>query len=255
MVDTASGEGQALAPDGEQRPEEAPNEETLNEGPLTEDPSPELLFEAKASRACELLQANPLNRNALYRILGACASKRMLLHDLEAYVLEQPEFKGATQPPYFLIDWLVDYDALDVTEIDHEGNDIAPEQKEGLSEDEVDDLIDDFAFSTNEVGKAVIEEFSPKDRLIELLGIVPDRYDTYIEVLEFLTEKRPLSAVDKLLRGRDVLMSGRKSDDNPMQPSVFVDKLANVGGIIYDGGWQITAEGKELLEAIKDKRG
>ncbi|MDR3307630.1 MAG: hypothetical protein LBS58_01870 [Coriobacteriales bacterium] len=255
MVEQASGTGQALVAEDEQQLWEPVSEEVSHEDFAVQNLPEELSFEAKAFRACELLQANPLNRTVLYRILVACASKRILLHDLEGYILEQPEFKGATQPPYFLIDWLVDYSALDVAEIDHEGNDIAPEQKEGLSEDEVDDLIDDFAFSTSEVGKAVIEEFSPRNRLIDLLGIVPERYDTYVEVLELLTEKRPLSVIDGLLRGRDVLMSGRKPGENPMQPSVFVDKLADAGGIIYDGGWQITPEGKELLEAIKDRRG
>jgi hypothetical protein len=213
-----------------------------------------LSFVQKADKACALLLHNPINRPILYRVLRICESERVHLHTLEERIQQQPEFAGVVQPPYFLIQWLVDVEALDVFDLDEEGNDVAPEQLEGLTADEIDDLVVDYAFITSAIGMEVIDEFSPKSRLIETLNIIPERYGTYVELLEFLTEKRSLAEIDKLLRGRDVLMSGRKPGENPMHPSVFVDKLADTGGIIYSGGWQVTSEGKELLEAIKDKR-
>lgn len=214
----------------------------------------ELSYEQRVEKACTLLLQNPTNRPILYRILKICRPQRMRLHQLEEQIQQQPEFSIVVHPPYFLIQWLVDVGALDTFDLDEDGNDVSPEQLEGLTVDEADDLIADTAFQTSAVGLDVIEEFSPQSRLIEVMNIVPERYDTYLEILEFLTERRPLSEIYELLRDRDVLMSGRDPGDNPIQPSVFVDKLADSGGIIFDKGWQITPEGKELLEAIKDRR-
>jgi hypothetical protein len=210
-------------------------------------------YEQRVAKACTLLLHNPSVRPILYRILKICLPQRLGLHELEEEIQRQPEFSGVVHPPYFLIQWLADVGALDAFDLDEEGNDVTPEQLEGLTIDEIDDLVSDTAFQTSGIGSEVIREFSPQSCLLELLNIAPERYDTYIEVLEFLTEKRSFSDIDQLLRGRDVLMSGRNSDNIPMQPSVFVDKLASSGGIINNGGWQITPEGKELLEAIKEK--
>jgi hypothetical protein len=136
-------------------------------------------------------------------------------------------------------------------ELDAEGRDVTEQRKQGLSEDEIDDLVADFAFKTNDLGKALLEEFSPADRLDDLLAQVPKRRDTYLEVLEFLCEKRSYAQVDELLRGREILETGPSESDRPMQPSVFIDKLAAVGGIVYDEGWQTSPEGKEYLERTK----
>jgi hypothetical protein len=203
----------------------------------------EFSFRQKVDKACALLLQNPVNRPILYRILRICETERVFLNALEEQIQQQPEFASVVHPPFFLIQWLADVEALDVFDLDKEGNEVSPEQLEGLTDDEIDDLVVTSVFQTSVIGLEVIKEFSPESRLIEVLNIAQERYDTYIEVLEFLTKKRPLVEIDKLLRGRDVLMSGRNPGDNPMQPSVFVDKLAAAGGIIYNDGWQITPEG------------
>jgi hypothetical protein len=167
-----------------------------------------------------------------------------------------PEFAKATQPPYALIEWLLDAKAIEQHDLDEQGIEVTDEQKAGKSEDEIDDLVADYAFQTNEVGLAVIAEFKPLNRLAGLLESVPERYDTYREVLEFLRVRRSMLEVDNLLRGRDILMSGRNPDDRPMQPSVFIDKLAAAGAILYNEGWQLSIDGEEFLAAIeKEERG
>jgi hypothetical protein len=201
-----------------------------------------------------LLKANPLYRPILVRILKYCNGTRRLLRDLEDRIAEYPEFKQSTHPQYYLIMWLVERGSLDMFELDAEGAVISDERKSELTPDEIDDLVEDWSFETNEVGREVLKEFDPKHRLIDLLGIVPERYDTYLEVLTFLQEKRSYAEVDALLRGRDVLMSGRPEGERPMQPSVFIDKLAASGGIAFDDGWMITEEGKELLDVILERK-
>lgn len=205
-------------------------------------------FARKLETGRALLIQNPLCRPALYRILVDCSAGRYLLAQLEEHIQDMPEFAHVTQPPYFLIRWLVDAGALNVTELDEGGQAVTPERKKGLTEDEVDDLVAGFAYCTSELGNVLRHEFDPSNRLGILLAEVPERYGTYMELLEFLTEKRSFKEVDALLSGREVLMSGRKPGERPIHTSVFIDKLAAVGIAVYDGGWQITPEGRDYIE-------
>jgi hypothetical protein len=209
-------------------------------------------FEQRYERLRRYVFSNPAHREINYKILKYCREPRAL-NDLEERVGEYPEYKSARQSQYFLITWLAQHEGLTELEIDENDNIVQPEQKEGLTEDEVDDLVADYAYETTDVGLALVDEMNPEHRLMELLEIVPEHYDTYIEVLEFLEEPRGFANVDSLLRGRDVLMVGRDSLDQPMQPSVFVDRLERAGGIFWDEGWMITPEGKELLETIRKR--
>ena len=211
-----------------------------------------MTFEERIALLERSVKRNPLHREVLYKTLKYCMERR-LLPDVEETIASYPEFPGTAQSPYFLLNFLVKDGGIDVFELDEEGDVVTEERKEGLDEDAIDDLVVQYAYQTNDIGKTVVEEMSPKNRLIELLGIVPEYYDTYIEVLGFLEEKKSFAAVDTLLRGREVLMATRGPDERPLQPSVFIDKLERAGGIYWDGGWIITPEGKELLETLKER--
>jgi hypothetical protein len=209
--------------------------------------------EPGVERILVLFQSNPLYRPVLYRILEACQTERQQLPELEAYISGLAEFKSSSQPQYSLIQWLVDAGALAAFEVDAEGAIITDEQKEELDEDELDDLVKTFAYQITIDGETALSIVNPVTRLEQLLAEVPERYNTYIEVLEFLLESHSYKEVDDLLRGREILMSRREPDDRPMQPSVFVDKLAANGGLVWDKGWKTTKEGKELLGRIQSQ--
>lgn len=209
-----------------------------------------LNFEQKVEHIGALLFANNLNRPVLHRILATVASKALPIFDLEERIQAMSEFKIATQPPYFLIEWLVKAEALSFIEVDDAGQPVTEEQRAGKTEDEIDDMIADMLIEITDVGREALTVFSPFERLQDLFAEVPERLDTYIDVLRFVTVKRSFNEIDQLLQGRPILMSGRQPNDIPMQPSVFVDKLAAAGGIIYDDGWITTTEGKEMLEKI-----
>jgi hypothetical protein len=229
---------------------QATQQQTAQEPAEAQEP-PELAFEQNVDRTVHLLLSNNLNRPTLYRILSATAAEPMRLFDLENLIQAMPEFKNATQPPYFLIEWLIKTEALSFTEVDAQDMPITDEQREGKTEDEIDDMIEDMIIEATAVGRETLVVFDPQQRLADLIQDVPERADTYLEVLDFLTEKHSYNEVDQLLRDRPVLMSGRAQDDRPMQPSVFVDKLAAAGGIIFDKGWIITPEGQAVLRATR----
>ena len=212
-----------------------------------------LSFEERVEHLKATIVRHPLHREIHYKTLRFCL-ERHTLPEVEEFIASCPEFPSAVQSPYYLLQFLIKGGGTIVYELDENGEIVLPEQKEGLTEDEIDDLVAQIAFETNEFGRELAERMSPKNRLLELLSITSDYYDTFIEVLDFLNEKRSFGDVDDLLRGRDVLMAGRDPHDRPIQPSVFVDKLEKAGGIVWKDGWIITEEAKELLVTLKERR-
>jgi len=210
-------------------------------------------FEERVEYLKKVVVKNPPQREIKYRTLRFCCERR-ILPEVEEFIAACPEYDPRVISPYFLLQFLLKGGGLFVYELDADGEIIVPEQKEGLTEDEIDDLVAELAFECNEYGRELVERMSPKNRILELLSITPEYYDTFIEVLDFLTEKRTFAKVDTLLRGRDVLMVGRDPGDRPIQPSVFVDRLEEAGGIFWEKGWLITEDAKELLETLKERR-
>ena len=213
----------------------------------------DLSFEERVEHLKTIIEFNPTHREIHYKTLRYCCNRRVL-PEVEEFIASLPEFETTFQSPYFLLQFLLKGGGTIVFELDESGEIIVPEQKEGLTEDEIDDLVAELAFETNEYGRELVERMSPKNRLLDLLSITPGYYDAFIEVLDFLTEKRSMAEVDTLLRGRDVLMLGRDPKDRPIQPSVFVDKLEKAGAIYWERGWIITEEAKGLLDTLKVKR-
>jgi hypothetical protein len=209
-------------------------------------PPVEMTFADKVAKVEEAVFRSPLHRELLYKVLKYCRSMQAL-QDIEERIATYPEFTQAGQSQYILITYLIKAGGLETFDLDEEGQVITKEQKAGLSEDEIDDLVMSFAYQTTEAGLAVVEKMSPKTRLMELLDVTPSYYDTYLEVLEYLQEKHSTTEIDTLLRGRPVLMAQRDPLERPIQPSVFIDKLERAGGIVWQDGWVTTDEGKELL--------
>jgi len=211
-------------------------------------------FEDRIALLKRTVTRNPLHREIHYKTLKFCCD-RHILPEVEDFIASCPEFSASTQSPFFLLKFLLKGGGIEVYEVDINGEVVTDAQKEGLSEDEIDDLVEQFAYETNEVGRELVKRMSPYNRLLELLEITPEYYDTFIEVLEYLTEKRSMADVDTLLRGRDVLMAGRDPGDRPIQPSVFIDKLEKTGGIYWEKGWLVSEEGRELLTTLEERRG
>jgi hypothetical protein len=211
-----------------------------------------LTFDERVSDLSKLIRFEPLIREIDYKVLKYCLEPRRL-SDIEERIAGYPEFKFATRDQYTLITELANHYGLVVFELDEAGKTVLESDKEGLSEDEIDDLVVDFAYQTTEVGKVVIDKLDPKHRLIELLDSVPQRYDAYIKIMEFLREKHTFADIDLLFLEQGMQFFGGEAGDQAIQPSVFVDKLERAGGVFFDGGWQITQAGVQLLAAINGR--
>jgi hypothetical protein len=214
---------------------------------------PELEFEKRVERVRKTVLGNPRFVEINYRILEFCREQRILT-EIEDMIATLPQFAACDQNQYRLISFLENAGGLERIELDEDLNPITKEMKEGLSEDEIDDLVCDYAFITTDAGEAVVEEMRPEKRIKELMEFFPQRAETYREVLDFCKEPRGWKEIDKLLEGRDVLKTGslNTATNLPLKPTVFIDRLESSGGLVWDKGWRITPEGRRYLEAFQE---
>lgn len=222
-------------------------------GEPEEEPVPaELTFEEKLEKLRYTVHNHPTLREIFRKILVYCETERTF-SDLEERIATYPEFKHAGQTQFNLIDQLLFSYGLDMLEYGEEGEPITPEMKEGLTEDEADDLVWSYGIITTDVGSTLAKEMEPERRITDILKEVPLRHDAYIELLDFCgSEPRTYKEIYDLFHGRDVLrFSLNKTLPNmPIEPSVLVDKMERAGALVWDDGWKLTREGRRYLEGI-----
>ena len=212
----------------------------------------DVTFSRQVAKLTAAVARQPLQREILYKVLVYCQESRGL-QEIEHEVTTYAAFKHAANNPYHFIEVLENAGGLERFELDDEGEVVTPERKEGLTDDEIDDLVASYAFMTTPVGMAVVEQHTPRARIIELLNLVPERKDAYIELLEFCSEEpRTYNEVSQLFKGRDVLVRLVDGEPQTMQPSVFIDKLEAAGGIEWRDGWVLTEEGKSYLAELHE---
>ena len=212
----------------------------------------DIAFSRQVARLTEAVARQSLHREIFYKTLVFCTESRPLA-EIEQQIASYPEFKHAANNPYHFVQVLENAGGLERFELDEEGEVVGPERKEGLTEDEVDDLVAGYAFMTTAVGLAVVEQHTPRARIIELLNLVPERADTYIELLDFCSEEpRTYSEISQLLKGRPALVRMVDGEPQTMQPSVFVDKLEAAGGMVWRDGWVLTDEGRAYLAELRE---
>lgn len=212
----------------------------------------ELTFEEKLAALNRTVMRHPLNREILYWALAFCETERPL-REAEDFIAALPQFATCTQNQYYLLMSLVRAHGLALIERDEAGREVSLDQKEGLTEDEIDDLVAAISFKTTEVGAYFVEYNRPQARLVDLMHLAPERADTYIELLEFVDgAPRPYGQIEALLSGRPVLETVIDGNRETMQPSVFVDKLERAGALVWKDGWTLTEEGREFLRDLKE---
>lgn len=211
-----------------------------------------VVFGRMVAKVTEAVTRNPLQRELFYKVLSFCQESKPL-REIEQMVMALPGFERTSANAYHFIAVMENAGGLERFELDDEGDVVDDARKAGLTEDEIDDLVAEYAFMTTPAGQAVVEQHTPRARIIELLGLVPERRDTYIELMEFLAkEPRTYNEVTQLLDGRDVLWHlDSKGNPELMQPSVFLDKLHDAAAIEWQQGWQLSEEGRAYLDELK----
>lgn len=192
----------------------------------------------------------PRHRGLFLRLLGFCHNRKEL-GDVEREVASYPEFAAAAQTPYHLIMTMVDHGGLRWIELDVQGVEITAERKEGLTEDEADDLIDHFAVQTTDLGEKAEAELAPEKRMRSIFSMVPARMTAFLDVIDFCNVPRTFKEVDALLRGSEALRAGVLAGQQPLQSSYYLDMLERAGGLVWKDGWKATEEGTRLVKALR----
>lgn len=199
-----------------------------------------------------MINQNPKFRLAFYEVLRACGEELRPLDELEELVNATAGFDRLAQPPYFPIRWLADVGALEELYLDGDGGVHDEAKVSALDEDGFDDLVAQFAYRITEAGRAELEALRPSTRLAQLAELEPTRTPVYRELLAFCATKRTFAEINRRMHELG-LFSGQSASAETPTPGVYVDKLAQAGGLVFDAGWLTTEEGRGYLAEEEQK--
>ena len=220
---------------------EFPVHEVTEEQPQT--PVEELSHEERLAKLRKTVKRQPLHREILYRTLCEARSMKML-SELEEFIGGLPGFQKATQPQYYLIQFLVSSGGLAEYELAGDGHVIQEAEKEGLDEDGIDDLVATWAYETTEIGLEVVDEMTPSKRAMELIDEFAGWEDAVVSTIAFLVEKHTISEINAFFS----TLSVSPEADPHFQFGAMIDRLEKAGMVAWDKGWQTTREGRDFLK-------
>ncbi len=99
-----------------------------------------------------------------------------------------------------------------------------------------------YTYELTKVGKRVMLTLSPNRRLETLYAQNPNRVPAFDFVLEYCTTPRKRDEIEGELKARGFVT------DKRMGASYFCDRLERVGGLVWEGAWSTTQEGREFLD-------
>lgn len=203
-------------------------------------------------RLLNVVENRPLARELMRRTLELCL-ERQPYTDVEHAIEDFPEYACAAMTPYQIISTLLLADGLRKIELDANGDEVSPEQKTGLSEDDADDLVESFALETTSIGRTAVDELAPLRRLGNLFSELTDRCGIFSDVMDFCREvPRSYQEIEALLSDRDLsgIASLNPTSHASIQPSVFIDSLERAGGLVWRNGWKLTQEGEAIFSSF-----
>ena len=198
-------------------------------------------FEMRCARVSKCVSRQPLNRAALVSILEYCRVERAR-SDIEASVGSLPEATGALQSVSRLVDQLVRAGGLSSFDIACDGSHVSDEDKRGLTEDEIDDMVYGQSFLITDAACEVLSSFEPESRIARLTQKHPERLMAYREVLARCEHPQSWNSLEGFIVEKDLLSSFAASEQ--LQPSVLVDQLESAGLLVWKKGWLATEEGR-----------
>ena len=215
------------------------------------EPEPELTFEQRCAQLERAITRHPLMREIMYKMLDYCQVETEL-DALEVEVTAYPEYAACQQSVVAMANILIKHFGLRCIEHAADGSVVSEADKEGLDEDQIDDLVAYLSYETTLEGAHYVEQNRPEARLITLFNLNPQRSETYVELLEFLEQApRSYREIKTMMKGKPALETIIGGRTQTMQPSVFVDQLERAGAIVWNGGWILSSAGTSLLNEMR----
>ena len=204
--------------------------------------------EARIDAIVTCIGQQAIMREALYKLLAHCTEPRNF-RGLESFAseLDEVRYGHLLQSPYNLVNMLVKCGALTKTPVDAAGSAVTPERLAGLTEDEQDDLVEDYLLEATPEGRVVLDLLSPQRRLKAQLAQKPHRLSTFLAVLDFCREPRSFEDIKQLFKDHDELVLDYVDAHQKLSPDFYVDRLEKAGGLVWRRAWVTTEAGLEVL--------
>lgn len=206
-------------------------------------------FDEQVQAGVAFLRANPSSREVLRWALVRCSGGLADLFELEDEIRALPIYGTGCPEPFYVLEWLVQAGCMEVFDTDAEGNVVDADalREQGMSEDEIDDLLVGFAYRTNEVGQAVAQAASPANRMKRLIAGHEGSEGAINLALTFFLDGRTLGEFSSYLK--DEIGDEEKTRWGALSsPMVLVNKLAETGALAYGNhAWRTTEEGRQLI--------
>ena len=221
---------------------------SLAEQDMTEDEK--IALEEAVGEVITAVMRLDRSRNIHYKTLAFCTEPRRA-GDVEDYIAAMPEMVHALQEPYVYMDAMVDAGGLSATPLDTEGNPVDMEAFDAAPEEERADMIADYEIAITQAGTFALSALAPAARMTAKFGEKPERYTTFLAVLDFCREPRTLAEVKRLFEEDATLNRETTVDRQPLSCDFYLSELERAGGIVWDGGWVCTDEGRAFLAAAQ----
>lgn len=192
------------------------------------------------------LTKQPLHTEIYRKTLLSCRAPKTM-EQIEDEIERFAEFGNATQSQGHFLDVLVDAGALERIELDESGEAISFERKEGLSEDELEDLVATWLFMTTPLGERYARENSPERRMAALFDEKPDLVPLYQILLAWCAQPRSYTEISSFVSQQTSLSDQIATSIRDLDASTFVSELEKAGGLVWDGGWIVTEEGETFI--------
>ena len=195
-----------------------------------------------------ITQVNRLDRtrNLQYHILELCRKTRRA-EEVETFIAALHEMLHSLQEPYVYMDALIDAGGLDSVALDADGNPVDMDAFAAAPEEARAGMIADYDITTTPAGVAALDLLAPKNRMRAKLAEKPERYTTFLAVLDFCREPKTLAEVKRLFEEDSTLNRETTVDRQLLSCDFYLSELERAGGIVWDDGWKCTPEGLEFL--------
>lgn len=185
---------------------------------------------------CARIESNRANALPLCACLKVCMT-RMPYREAETILADVPVMDMSLQNPHALVGILIESGGIEAVNV--------PEA--ARSEDEpIEDQPVDYLLETTDAGRRALECFEPVSRFAEMVAEEPAGYAAvYAMVLQRCEGGAKLPDVESMLQGVEAMVHPKQ-----VYPQYFVSRLETVGGLVWNGSWNTTEDGRRMLVSI-----